>query len=369
MASPVDSRFDELALRTTFDHGGSFSLATVPDSEGLSPEDLCLIVQRAQQLQAGSGVEADRLQEALRDVTPPLDEEEEREISRRLEAEARQKLEAEGCPPCYPPDVDVHSSQELPDSCRAIVKYWLSFSGGEDVPLCYQLRDWRKFRAYQRRKRVRRYKNSARGVYRLRQKCGLDYNVRLAIDLEQQSPLDRWIEYQAYHLEHLEQLEKERDQFIKELAEFRSANNNMHDFPLNGCAEMDIERHRVLLDWIEKERRSMSPRIAATALSSSTSTVGQKSPSTQAHATTRTTPKDSNVIPQKPAFQRHLRPRNVEERNINEHSKDDSLLHHQLRPQRVTKRQHRARVPASAGPLETITRYGRKSKLAERWSP
>ncbi|KAI0426211.1 hypothetical protein F5Y09DRAFT_345941 [Xylaria sp. FL1042] len=342
----------------------AISIATVPNSEGLSPEELCQIVQRAQQLQAGSAVEADRLRAALRDVTPPLDEEEEREISRQLENEARRKLEAEGCPPCYPPDVDIHSSEELPDSCRAIVDYWLSFTCGEDVPLCYQLRAWSKFRAYQRRKRVRSFEDSERGACQRRQKYGSDDNVRLTIDLDQQSPLDRWIEYHDYQLEHLERLEKEDDRLRKELAESRSADDMDALQHIIGHSEKHIERHMVLLDWIEKERQLMRHASDLRVLSSRTGTVGQKTSPTRIH--NAGPPKDSDIMPQKSTFQRRPQPRNTKKRDISRRSNNDLLLRRQLGLRRVTKRQHRSGGPALANRVETITRYGRRSKPVER---
>jgi hypothetical protein len=40
-----------------------------------------------------------------RDLTPPIDSEEELEEARVLEFQARKELEDDGCPPCYPPDL------------------------------------------------------------------------------------------------------------------------------------------------------------------------------------------------------------------------------------------------------------------------
>jgi hypothetical protein len=89
-----------------------------------------------------------------------LDEQEENEDSRRREAQARQELEDDGCPPCYPPDVDIPLLRNLPEECQALVGYWQSFPGTGDVPLCAQLIAWRKFRAFQQQTRVRRFKTS-----------------------------------------------------------------------------------------------------------------------------------------------------------------------------------------------------------------
>jgi hypothetical protein len=71
-----------------------------------------------------------------------VDEEAELEEARRFEAESRQKLESEGCPPCYPPDLDVSMLQNPPEECQAIVGYWRSFVGAHDTPLTRQFREW-----------------------------------------------------------------------------------------------------------------------------------------------------------------------------------------------------------------------------------
>lgn len=44
---------------------------------------------------------------SLSEKTPPLDKEEENEESRLLEAQWCKELDTEGCPPCYPPDLDI----------------------------------------------------------------------------------------------------------------------------------------------------------------------------------------------------------------------------------------------------------------------
>lgn len=52
---------------------------------------------------------------SLSEKTPPLDREEENEESRLLEVQSCKELENEGCPPCYPPDLDI-SLQNIPRS-------------------------------------------------------------------------------------------------------------------------------------------------------------------------------------------------------------------------------------------------------------
>ena len=55
-------------------------------------------------------------------MTPPLDKEDENEESRILEGQAREELESERCPPCYPPYLDV-PLQQIPNEYRPIVSY------------------------------------------------------------------------------------------------------------------------------------------------------------------------------------------------------------------------------------------------------
>ena len=77
-------------------------------------------------------------------MTPPVDEEEEDEESRLLEVQSRKELENEGCPPCYPPDLDI-PLRNIPEKYRAITSYWKSFPGTGDVVLRAQLSDWQNF--------------------------------------------------------------------------------------------------------------------------------------------------------------------------------------------------------------------------------
>lgn len=74
-----------------------------------------------------------------RSLTPPVDEDEKNEESRRLEAHARKELEDAGCPPCYPPDVDI-TTRNVPQKFQAIVDYWLASLRTDDVVLCAQVR-------------------------------------------------------------------------------------------------------------------------------------------------------------------------------------------------------------------------------------
>ncbi len=191
-------------------------------------------------------------------MTPPLNEQEELEDSRRREAQARQELEADGCPPCYPPDVDIPLLQNPPEDCRAIVNYWLSFPGTGDMPLSAQLVAWRKFRAFQRKTR-RSFKDFEHDLHQRRQQHGLNSAVSLTVELEQQNPLQRWIEFQNYQLVRLEAMERKRGELEKELSTPHTADEVDVIRHILGSSGKHIERHRVLFRWIEQKREVMDP--------------------------------------------------------------------------------------------------------------
>lgn len=144
------------------------------------------------------------------------------------------------------------------------------------MPLCAQNTEWRKFRTSQSRVR-RRFRNKPFSkcedeVRERRRRYQLGGDVRLMLDQEQQSRLENWTEFQNYHLERLERFEKKRDGLKQELdyaqkkaegtdaagsepaAEEAEAVQQVLE-----NAEWDLERHKVLLQWIELERRAMDP--------------------------------------------------------------------------------------------------------------
>src|SRR5690606_34875569 len=75
-----------------------------------------------------------------------------------------------------------------------------------------------QFRVYQQRMRHRvKLEDFEQEIRKRRQRHGLDGDVRLTEDLEQQSPLERWIEFQNYQLACLEGFERKRDELNKKL--------------------------------------------------------------------------------------------------------------------------------------------------------
>ena len=159
--------------------------------------------------------------------------------------------------------------------------YWQSFPRTGDVVLCAQNSGWQQFRTFQwkvrrpsRRKPFSEYEDEAR---RRRQSYGLDGDVRLVSELERQSQLGHWIEFQAYQLERLERLKKDQSGLKQELGEVRqkpkdadavgaecSADDAAAIEQLLGNAEWDLERHMVLLRWIEQKRLEMDPEYPET---------------------------------------------------------------------------------------------------------
>ena len=201
-----------------------------------------------------------------------MDEDEENEESRTLEAQARKDLEDEGCPPCYPPDLDI-PLQNPPEKYQAIIKYWKSFPGTGEVVLCAQRFDWQKFRTSQRRDRNRyrnkTFSNFVDGVRERRRRHEVGGHIHLLMGPEQQSRLETWMEFQNYHLTGLERLRKKREELENDLDNAqKEAQVSEHAAKVAGAvrqclkhAERDLDWHKVLLQWIEQERQTMSAGI------------------------------------------------------------------------------------------------------------
>ncbi len=187
-----------------------------------------------------------------------------------MEIQSRKELENEGCPPCYPSDLNV-PLKNIPQKYQAIISYWESFPGTGDVVLRAQLSDWQKFRAFQ--KRVRRhyrqrpFNEFVVRVYERQRRHKVGRNVYLQFDVKEQNRLENWMEFQDYHLQLREGLEKERDEFKKKLDNARkeAENTDTPDFDRAAeayqqrleYAERKLQRHMTLLQWIKQEQRVM----------------------------------------------------------------------------------------------------------------
>lgn len=205
-------------------------------------------------------------------MTPPVNEDEKNEEGRRLEAKARKELEDDGCPPCYPPELEI-PLQNIPPNFQAIVKYWLSILRLDDVVLCAQASDWRKFRMDQLRRCQFRKKNFDEFIDEIRERRrrhGLSDDIRLLPDLKQQGRLENWIEFENYHLKYLERLEAERNESKQKLEHARKLFSDMNILERKRArenaaglenvlarGEVVSERHQVLLRWINQQRQIM----------------------------------------------------------------------------------------------------------------
>ena len=202
-------------------------------------------------------------------MTPPLDEEAEREESRSLEAQSRDELVNDGCPPCYPPYLEV-PLQHVPEKFKAITSYWKSFPGTGDVVLRAQLSDWQKFRVFQRRVR-QYYQQTSFGAFvnkacKRRGKHNLRGDIRLRFDVNQQGRVENWMEFQDYHLQLHEALEKEREDLRRSYGMSKEGENiDSRGFDRAAkayqqrleYAEWKLQQHETLLQWTEQERVAM----------------------------------------------------------------------------------------------------------------
>ena len=177
-----------------------------------------------------------------------------------------------------PPDAKAedNKSRSVKAQARRTLQDWKSFPGSGDVVLQAQLSDWKRFRHYQakvrhyyRRRDFAEYVNI---VSERRRRHGLGGKINLRNDLAQPA-VETWFEFQDWHLERLEWIEKEQN-------ELRRALENTHN-ELNGTAAIEnaegcqrkleyaegkLDRHLDLLKWTEKARMEMECDIASRAL-------------------------------------------------------------------------------------------------------
>lgn len=92
-------------------------------------------------------------------------------------------------------------------------------------------------------------------------------DVHLHFDVERQSRLENWIEFQDYHLQLHDGLEKKRDELKKKLDDTRKEAEGTSTPGFDRAAEAyqqnleyaerKLPRHKTLLQWIEQERIAM----------------------------------------------------------------------------------------------------------------
>ena len=188
---------------------------------------------------------------------------------RPYEERARVSLVDDDCPTCYPADLGF-PLREIPEKYQEIISYWQWASSTGKLLLCAQLNYWKKFRSYQ--ERLRRYYQHRKTfpdfqdkVRDRRQRYGLKGDVCLCLDARQQSRSENLIEFQNFHLENQDRLEKELkydreklDALLKESATGASGLDVARDIEVFehrvGYDELRLAKGQILLGWIEEQR-------------------------------------------------------------------------------------------------------------------
>ena len=133
-----------------------------------------------------------------------------------------------------------------------------------------QLSDWRKFRSYQGRIRQHYrqipFSEFLEKVRKRREKHNLRGNVHLRFYVRQQNRLEYWTEFQDYHLQLHENLEKERED-LKKFSDLRieAEDTSFEGFERPSTAyqyrleytEQKLRWHETLLQWATQERMAM----------------------------------------------------------------------------------------------------------------
>ena len=201
---------------------------------------------------------------------------------RDCEIKARQDLEAYGCPPCYPPDLEI-PLHNIPEEYQRIISYWQFFASRDNTELVAQLFDWERFRDFQ--KRVRNYYGKHKPfseyvdrVHERRQQNGLKGDISLRSSLEENDrKLENWVEFQAYHVQFcIEKFEKdlcaqrERIDAIQKQADSADAAVSKKAAEVIESSqrawkyrERKLEMERYFLQWTEQQRMAMDPGYLA----------------------------------------------------------------------------------------------------------
>ncbi|KYG42067.1 hypothetical protein M433DRAFT_7454 [Acidomyces richmondensis BFW] len=216
------------------------------------------------------------LAEHLKAMTPPVDEKEAVEEDQRNEIQARKELENDGCPPCYPPSMQV-PLQEVPEEYQGAVEHWRTYTQWGEIVLPQQLADWRRFRSYQQyvrsyygEKKFHRYVDRIREV---RKSHSLPSDISLFWDPAQQDRLQNWVEFQSWRVRiHDEELECKLQEMQRRVDQAQETAVDMGSNLLLGelsYAKRRVAHHAGLLRWVESQRQVM---VAAETLRSNACT-------------------------------------------------------------------------------------------------
>ncbi|KAL8769042.1 MAG: hypothetical protein Q9209_004828 [Squamulea sp. 1 TL-2023] len=204
-------------------------------------------------------------------ITPPPDHTANIARAHELEERSRKALQGAGCPACYPADLEF-PLRNVPEKYN-VVSYWQSLPGTGLVVLTAQLTDWTDSYEFQKRNRRyyvprRAFPNFVDTVRHRRRRHGLEGDVHLLPNLEQQSQLQNWIEFQNYHLNLHEDEEMktkdERDELDTSRKSLGTSGETISILEGNvKYGESKLEEHSKMLLWIEQQRKEMVAEQAA----------------------------------------------------------------------------------------------------------
>lgn len=194
-------------------------------------------------------------------TTPPPDIEEERKVWHQMEDEARNLLEQDGCPPCYPPDPS-YSVQNPLEEYREIISYWEgSFAPNGGGALNHQWVDWCKFHKFQemnRRHYAQRFTQFTGAVCERRGRYNLSEDVCLRLNPKEQTRQETWVEFQDYHLHYYECFEKDAETESKNLD---TATEKLRELELAG-PKLEVFGPKLPFDRPERETIMHSQMVA-----------------------------------------------------------------------------------------------------------
>ena len=153
----------------------------------------------------------------------------------------------------------------IPEDSKDIVAYFTPPWESKDSIFIGQWRDWAHFRGFQRG--VRKY-YLKRGTFHefidqvraRREKHGLDGDVRLLPEPDQQSWLENWVEFQNYHLMEYEKIFTRMDDERERIAEIERERGlppgfNVEEGPFIVACKAKANLENGMLQWIERQRR------------------------------------------------------------------------------------------------------------------
>ncbi|KAK5017423.1 hypothetical protein LTR16_001574 [Cryomyces antarcticus] len=248
------------------------------------PVDVDALNERLEQISSTSATHARSRSSSV--VTP--DPEDHKEDYLREEKEAHDALILDGGLPSHPIDTGFDILDE-PGQYADIISFWRDGgSRGWDI-IQEQVGVWKEFRAYQEIVRQSRadpekFARHTQRVRDYRREKALQGDIELCQDRRQQSRLDDWKEYQFYqyrtadrftrqmkYAEMRLKLSQERLQAAQEAGQSAQSIELIKEYGVAhwkgemGSARIDLERHDILLRWIDEQL----PKVASECGSSS----------------------------------------------------------------------------------------------------